>query len=64
VSERERSLAPFLWLAVSIACYEAAALGVVSWLVRFLSDEPVRVATGALSLFWAGICVAGSAVPG
>jgi FHS family glucose/mannose:H+ symporter-like MFS transporter len=52
----EQSLRPFLWLAVSIACYEAAALGVTSWLVRFLSDEPMRVATGALSAFWAGVC--------
>ena len=63
VSTRERSLVPFVWLAISIACYEAAALGVVSWLVRFLSDEPGRVATGALSLFWAGICLVRLAGP-
>jgi len=54
---QEGSLRPFLWLAVSIATYEAATIGVTSWLVRFLSDEPVRVATGALSFYWAGICI-------
>jgi fucose permease len=63
VSAQERSLRPFLWLAVSIACYEAATMGVVSWLVRFLSDEPVRLATGALSLYWAGICLVRLAAP-
>jgi MFS family permease len=52
----DRLVAPFIWLAVSIACYEAASMGVASWLVRYLSDDSVRAATTALALFWGGIC--------
>jgi len=62
-TEAERSLRPFAWLAVAIACYESAAAGVAGWLVRFLSDESVRLSTGALSLFWAGICLARLGAP-
>lgn len=42
-------------LGVAIACYVAAESGVSSWLVGFLGDEPIPVATLALGLFWAGI---------
>jgi fucose permease len=63
ILDSERSLSPFIWLAVSIACYEATAIGVASWLVRFLSDESTTVATGALSLFWAGVCAVRLAAP-
>jgi fucose permease len=42
-------------LALAIGCYVAAELGVASWLVRFLSDLPLVVATQALSLFWVGL---------
>ncbi len=42
-------------LGVAIACYVAAESGVSSWLVGFLADEPMTVATLALGLFWAGI---------
>jgi MFS family permease len=55
-SARERSLVAFFWLAVSIACYEAATIGVANWLVRYMSDGSVGLATATLSLFWGGIC--------
>lgn len=42
-------------LALAIGCYVAAELGVASWLVRFLSDLPLVIATQALSLFWVGL---------
>ena len=56
ISSRERSLKPFVWLAVSIGCYEAATIGVANWLVRFMSDRPSETATIALSGFWGGVC--------
>lgn len=56
ISRTERSLKPFIWLAVSIGCYEAATIGVANWLVRFMSDRPSQMATIALSAFWGGIC--------
>jgi MFS transporter, OFA family, oxalate/formate antiporter len=46
---------PLVALAIGIGCYVAAEIGVSSWLVRFLADAPLRVATGALSLFWLGL---------
>lgn len=46
---------PLVALAIAIGCYVAAEIGVSSWLVRFLADAPLRVATGALSLFWVGL---------
>jgi fucose permease len=46
---------PLVALAVAIACYVAAEVGVSSWLVAFLADEPVTTATLALSLFWLGL---------
>jgi fucose permease len=48
---------PLVALAVAIACYVAAEVGVSSWLVAFLADEPVTTATLALSLFWLGLAL-------
>jgi MFS transporter, FHS family, glucose/mannose:H+ symporter len=48
---------PILWLAIAIACYVAAEVGVSNWLVRFLEPAPLREATLALSLYWAGLAV-------
>jgi len=45
---------PLAILGAAIACYVATELGVSSWLVGFLSDEPLGVATLGLSLFWVG----------
>jgi MFS transporter, FHS family, glucose/mannose:H+ symporter len=54
---RERSLLPFAGLGIAMACYVAAEIGVSAWVVRYLDAAPVTVATGALSLFWAGLTV-------
>jgi fucose permease len=48
---------PLPALALAIAAYVAAEVGVSNWLVRFLSSAPIVTATGALSLFWAGLAV-------
>jgi fucose permease len=45
---------PLAILGVAIACYVATELGVSSWLVGFLVDEPMSVATLGLGLFWLG----------
>jgi len=45
---------PLAALGVAIACYVATEAGVSSWLVAFLSDEPMAVATFALGMFWTG----------
>ena len=42
-------------LCVGIACYVASEAGISSWLVGFLDDQPMVVATLGLSLFWGGI---------
>ncbi len=42
-------------LGIGIACYVAAEAGVTSWLVGYLVEEPMSVATLALGLFWAGL---------
>jgi MFS transporter, FHS family, glucose/mannose:H+ symporter len=52
---RDRLSVPLLLLAFAIACYVASEVGVSSWLVRFLEPAPLEVATGALSLYWAGL---------
>lgn len=57
LARAERSLLPFAGLAVAIALYVAAEMGVTGWLVKFLADEPVRLATGALSIFWVGLAL-------
>jgi fucose permease len=54
----ERSLwrrPPILALGLAIGCYIGTEMGVSSWLVRFLADAPLVVATGALGLFWGGL---------
>jgi fucose permease len=48
---------PLLTLEVAIACYVAAEVGVSDWLVRFLDTVPLGIATGSLSLFWAGLAL-------
>jgi fucose permease len=48
---------PLVALGVAIACYVASEIGVSSWLVRFLDAAPLALATGALSLFWAGLAL-------
>lgn len=45
---------PLAILGLAIACYVATELGVSSWLVGFLADEPMSVATLGLGLFWVG----------
>ena len=40
---------------MAIACYVASEAGISSWLVGFLDDQPMTVATLGLSLFWVGI---------
>jgi fucose permease len=45
---------PLAILGFAIACYVAAELGVSSWLVGFLADEPMSIATLGLGLFWLG----------
>lgn len=51
----ERSLLPFIGLALSIGLYTAAEIGVSSWVVKLLVASPLIAATGALSLFWGGL---------
>lgn len=48
---------PLVLAGVAISAYVASEVGVSSWLVRFLAAAPLTVATGALSLFWAGLTV-------
>lgn len=45
---------PLAILGAAITCYVATELGVSSWLVGFLADEPMSVATLGLGLFWLG----------
>jgi fucose permease len=42
-------------VGASIAAYVAAESGVAGWLVRFLSDAPLTVASIGLTLFWGGL---------
>jgi fucose permease len=48
---------PFLWLALAIALYAGAEVGVSNWLVRLLAAQPLLAATATLSLFWGGLTV-------
>jgi fucose permease len=48
---------PLVGLAVAIACYVAAELGVSSWLVRVLESASIGLATSALSLFWGALAL-------
>jgi fucose permease len=42
-------------LEIAIACYVASEVGVSSWLIRFLDEAPLTLATTSLSLYWAGL---------
>ena len=55
VDRSERSLIPFVGLALAIGFYVAAEVGVSNWLVRLLSSASVVVATSVLSGFWGGL---------
>lgn len=55
LAQAERSLLPFVGLALGIGFYVAAEIGVSSWLVRFLSGASLATATGVLSIFWGGL---------
>jgi fucose permease len=46
---------PLVLLALAICAYVASEIGVSNWLVRYLDDVPLEVATLALSLFWLSI---------
>ncbi len=48
---------PLVVLAIAIGCYVATELGVSSWLVRYLDEVSLEVATLALSLFWAALAL-------
>jgi fucose permease len=48
---------PIPALALAIGTYVASEVGVSNWLVRFLSQAPIVLATGSLSLFWAGLAL-------
>ena len=48
---------PMVGLAMAIACYVGAELGVSNWLVRFLDQASVGLATSALSLFWGALAL-------
>jgi fucose permease len=51
----EQRMLPFIALAAAIALYVGAELGVSTWVVRLLSNQPLAVATSALSIFWLGL---------
>ena len=44
---------PLILLAIAIACYVGAEIGVSNWLVRYLEAATLTLATSALALFWA-----------
>ncbi|HEX5827108.1 MAG TPA: MFS transporter [Candidatus Limnocylindrales bacterium] len=48
---------PLVALAVAIALYVAAEVGVTSWLVRFLEEADLGLAAAALTLFWVALAV-------
>jgi len=48
---------PLLILGFAIAAYVASEIGVSNWLVRFLEEAPLVVATASLSLFWGGLAI-------
>jgi len=55
--DRRRVPLPLVVLAIAIGCYVAMELGVSSWLVRYLDEVSLEVATLALSLFWASLAL-------
>ena len=48
---------PLIALEIAIGCYVASEIGVSNWLIRFLEDAPLSLATTSLSLFWGGLAV-------
>ncbi len=50
-----RIAVPLVLLALAIAAGVAAETGVSNWLVRFLENAPLSVATTGLTLFWVGL---------
>ena len=46
---------PLVALAVAIGCYVSSEFGVSSWMVGFLADESLGMASLALGAFWAGL---------
>jgi FHS family glucose/mannose:H+ symporter-like MFS transporter len=48
---------PLVALEIAIACYVASEIGVSNWLIRFLEDARLALATTSLSLFWGGLAV-------
>jgi fucose permease len=48
---------PVIVLEIAIACYVASEIGVSSWLIRFLDEVPLALATTSLSLYWAGLAL-------
>lgn len=48
---------PLLALELAIGCYVASEIGVSNWLIRFLEDAPLALATTSLSLFWGGLAL-------
>lgn len=61
VRERQPGRLAFRWpliaLELAIACYVASEIGVSNWLIRFLEDVPLAMATTSLSLFWGGLAL-------
>jgi fucose permease len=55
VSSRERSLIPFVGLAIAICVYVGAELGVTSWVVKYVAADSLALAPSALAIFWGGI---------
>ena len=46
---------PVIVLEIAIACYLASEVGISNWLIRFLDEAPLALATASLSLYWAGL---------
>ncbi len=49
--------APFFFLAATMTLYDAQVVGITSWIVRYLEDDGIGIATTALSAFWVGVCI-------
>jgi fucose permease len=59
MSGTERSLLPFVGLALSIGLYVATEMGVSNWVVKLEleSGASIALATGVLSAFWLGLTI-------
>ncbi|MDQ2682889.1 MAG: MFS transporter [Chloroflexota bacterium] len=57
ITAAERSLRPFVFLALAMGLYEAQVVGITAWIVRYLEDAGIGIATAALSAFWVGVCI-------